>query len=123
MFPSTFSQNGFAKKNKKRSRLISPIFIFLYLCCYFNYLNIYLLDSVNDYDVKRNTEIMKWNANVENGILGMRRDINLQLLQFFHSYDDIKEVLINFPLLLILILLILLLLLLLLLLLNTYICT
>jgi hypothetical protein len=54
-----------------------------------------LIDSVIDFDLKRNTEIVKWEGNVVNGILGMKRDVNLQLIVFFHSYDDIREVLIN----------------------------
>jgi hypothetical protein len=30
-----------------------------------------------------------------NGIIGMKRDANLQLIEFFHSYDDATEVLIG----------------------------
>jgi hypothetical protein len=36
---------------------------------------------------------VKWDGNVVNGILGLKRDGNLQLVVFFHSYDDIREVL------------------------------
>jgi hypothetical protein len=54
-----------------------------------------LKDSVIDYDLKRNIEIVKWDENVENGTLGIKRDANLQLLLFFHCYDDVKAVLIN----------------------------
>jgi hypothetical protein len=56
------------------------------------YILICLIDSVIDYDLKRNTEIVKCNGNIVNGILGMKRDANLQLLVFFHSYDDIRVV-------------------------------
>jgi hypothetical protein len=35
-----------------------------------------------------------WEGNVVNGILGMKRDSNLQTLEFFHSYEDIREVLV-----------------------------
>jgi hypothetical protein len=35
---------------------------------------------------------VKCDGNVVNGILGMKRDANLQLLVFFHFYDDIIEV-------------------------------
>jgi hypothetical protein len=52
-------------------------------------------DSVIDYDSKRNTEIMKCDTNIENGILGMKRDANLQLVKFFYSYDDMRAVLIS----------------------------
>jgi hypothetical protein len=38
-------------------------------------------------------EIVKWKGNVPNGVLGMKRDANLQSLVFFHSYDDVREVL------------------------------
>jgi hypothetical protein len=52
-----------------------------------------LIDSLIEYDLKRNTEIEKCEGNVVNGTLGMKRDANLQSLEFFHSYEDIKEVL------------------------------
>jgi hypothetical protein len=45
-----------------------------------------------EYDPKRNKEIEKCKANVVNGILGMKRDANLQSLVFFHSYESIREV-------------------------------
>jgi hypothetical protein len=51
-----------------------------------------LIDSVINYDLKRNREIVKWEGNVVNGILGMKRDANLKLIVFFHSYDDVREV-------------------------------
>jgi hypothetical protein len=38
-------------------------------------------------------EIEKWEGNVLNGTIGMKRDANLQSLEFFHSYDDVREVL------------------------------
>jgi hypothetical protein len=38
-------------------------------------------------------EIEKWEGNVVNGTLGMKRDANLQSIEFFHSYKDIREVL------------------------------
>jgi hypothetical protein len=37
-------------------------------------------------------EIEKWEGNVVNGTLGMKRDANLQSIEFFHSYDDAREV-------------------------------
>jgi hypothetical protein len=52
-----------------------------------------LIDSVIDYNLKRNTEVVKVDGNVVNGILGLKRDTNLQSLLFFHSYEDIREVL------------------------------
>jgi hypothetical protein len=52
-----------------------------------------LIDSLIDYDRKRNMEIVKFEGNVVNGILGMKRDANLQSLVFFHSYEDIRAVL------------------------------
>jgi hypothetical protein len=42
----------------------------------------------------RNAEIVKCDGNVVNGTLGMKRDTNLQLIEFFLSYKDIREVLI-----------------------------
>jgi hypothetical protein len=30
-----------------------------------------------------------------NGTLGMKRDVNLQTVVFFHSYEDMREVLAN----------------------------
>jgi hypothetical protein len=51
-----------------------------------------LIDSVINYESKRNTEIMNYDANLKNGSLDMKRDANLQLLAFFHSYDDIRAV-------------------------------
>jgi hypothetical protein len=56
---------------------------------------IYLIDSLIDYDLKRNTEIVKCEGNVVNGTLGMKRDANLQSLEFFHSYKDVEAVLIG----------------------------
>jgi hypothetical protein len=56
---------------------------------------VYFSDSAIDYNSKRNTEIMKCDANLENGILDMKRDVNLLLVVFFHSYDDIRAVLIS----------------------------
>jgi hypothetical protein len=38
-------------------------------------------------------EVVEWNGNVVNGTLGMKRDVNLLSLEFFHSYEDIREVL------------------------------
>jgi hypothetical protein len=38
-------------------------------------------------------EIVKSDGNVVNGTLGMKRDANLQLIEFFHSYEDVREVL------------------------------
>jgi hypothetical protein len=52
-----------------------------------------LLGSLIEYDLKRNAEIEKWEGNVVNGTLGLKRDANLQSLDFFHSYEDVKEVL------------------------------
>jgi hypothetical protein len=37
-------------------------------------------------------EIVNSDGNVLNGIIGMKRDVNLQSLEFFHSYEDIREV-------------------------------
>jgi hypothetical protein len=51
-----------------------------------------LIDSFIDYSQKRNTEVVKWEGNVENGTLGMKRDVNLKSLEFYHSYDDIRTV-------------------------------
>jgi hypothetical protein len=71
-------------------------FIYLFLFLYYNfnyfYILIYLIDSVNDYDLRRNTEIVKLEGNVVNGIVGMKRDANLLLIEFFHTYGDIREV-------------------------------
>jgi hypothetical protein len=53
---------------------------------------IYLIDSLIGYDLKRNEEIVKYEGNVMNGILGAKRDVNLQLIVFFLSYDDIRAV-------------------------------
>jgi hypothetical protein len=53
---------------------------------------IYLIDSLINYDLKRNTEIVKCGGNVVNGILGMKRDTNLQLVVFLLCYDDVREV-------------------------------
>jgi hypothetical protein len=72
----------------------SLLYFYIYIIISIIYTIICLIDSVNDYDLKRNTEIMKCYANLENGILGMKRDVNLQLLEFFHSYDDVRAVLI-----------------------------
>jgi hypothetical protein len=38
-------------------------------------------------------EIVKSEGNVVNGTLGLKRDANLQSLEFFHSYEDVREVL------------------------------
>jgi hypothetical protein len=53
----------------------------------------WLIDSVIDYDLKRNIEVASLEGNVVNGIIGMKRDANLRSLVFFHSYEDIREVL------------------------------
>jgi hypothetical protein len=87
-----------AKKrlHKKLMKVLSFFLLYFYIYIVITIINIIicLLDSVNDYDSKRNTEIMKCDGKV-NGIIGMKRDANLQLLVFFHSYDDIRAVLIN----------------------------
>jgi hypothetical protein len=71
-------------------------FSFLYFCIYIikSIVNIiiWIIDSINCYDSERKAEIMKWEGNVVNGILGLKRDANLLSLVFFHSYDDIREV-------------------------------
>jgi hypothetical protein len=41
-------------------------------------------------------EIVNSDGNVVNGIIGLKRDVNLQSLEFFHSYEDIREVLFGF---------------------------
>jgi hypothetical protein len=51
-----------------------------------------LIDFLIEYDLERNAEIEKWEGNVVNGTLGLKRDANLQSLEFFHSYEDIREV-------------------------------
>jgi hypothetical protein len=53
----------------------------------------YLIDSLIEYDLKRNMEIVKLEGNIPNGIIGLKRDANLQSLVFFHSYEDMREVL------------------------------
>jgi hypothetical protein len=73
---------------------ISKMFVFHFIFLYFYFL-ICIIDSLIDYDLKRNTEIVKWEGNVVNGPLGMKRDANLQSIEFFHSYDDVKAVLIG----------------------------
>jgi ribosome-binding ATPase YchF (GTP1/OBG family) len=54
-----------------------------------------LIDSLIEYDQKRNTEIVNSEGNVVNGIIGLKRDANLQTIEFFHSYEDVREVLIG----------------------------
>jgi hypothetical protein len=49
-------------------------------------------DSLID-DLRRNIKIEKCEGNVVNGTLGMKRDTNLQSHEFFHFYEDIREVL------------------------------
>jgi hypothetical protein len=73
-------------------------FIHFYFCIITitsnNYIKtICLIDSLIEYDLKRNTEIEKCDGNVVNGTLGLKRDVNLQSLEFFHSYVDVREVL------------------------------
>jgi hypothetical protein len=51
-----------------------------------------IIDSMVDYDLKRNAEIEKCDGNVVNGTLGLKRDANLQSLELFHSYEDVREV-------------------------------
>jgi hypothetical protein len=40
-------------------------------------------------------EIEKWEGNVLNGIIGIKRDANLQSIEFLHSYEDVREVFIG----------------------------
>jgi hypothetical protein len=42
------------------------------------------------------SEMEKWNCNVECGIIGMKRNVNLKLVKFLHTYDDVREVRFNF---------------------------
>jgi hypothetical protein len=74
----------------------SYLFYYFYILILINFFLICLKDSLIDYNLKRNTEIVKWNGNVKNGILGMNRDISLQLIVFFHSYDDVRKVLFGY---------------------------
>jgi hypothetical protein len=69
------------------------LYFYIYTFISIFYTIISIIDSVIDYNLKRNTEIEKWEGNVVNGTLGMKRDANLQLLEFFLSYEDIREVL------------------------------
>jgi hypothetical protein len=69
--------------------------LYIYIIIWIIDILICLLDSVIGYDFERNRKVGKWNGNVVNGILGMKRDANLQLVVFFHSYDDIIAVLIS----------------------------
>jgi hypothetical protein len=70
------------------------LYFYIYTFISNNYIIlICLIDSLIEYDLKRDAEIEKWEGNVVNGTLGLKRDANLQSLVFFHSYEDIKEVL------------------------------
>jgi hypothetical protein len=78
--------------------LIKVLGYFFYISIFIQLLQmiillIYLIDSLIEYDLKRNTEIVSSDGNVVNGIIGLKRDTNLQSLEFFHSYEDIREVL------------------------------
>jgi hypothetical protein len=69
------------------------LYIYIYTITSNNYIIlICFIDTLVDYDLKRNTEVENCKANLVNGILGMRRDLNLQSLVFLHSYDDVREV-------------------------------
>jgi hypothetical protein len=70
------------------------LYFYIYIIISNNYIIlICLIDSLIDYDQKRNAEIVKCEGNVVNGVVGMKRDANLQSIEFFHSYEDIREVL------------------------------
>jgi predicted DNA-binding antitoxin AbrB/MazE fold protein len=68
---------------------------FLYICIFILLFQIliFIIDSLIDYDQKRNMEIVNSDGNVVKGTLGLKRDINLQTIEFLHSYEDIREVL------------------------------
>jgi hypothetical protein len=73
-------------------------FVYFYFYMYSIISNIYIIiiciiDSLIECDLKRNMEVVNCDGNVPNGIIGLKRDANLQSLEFFHSYEDIKEVL------------------------------
>jgi hypothetical protein len=77
-------------------KVLGYFFLYFYICTLTskNYIIlICLIDSLIDYNLKRNTEVENCDGNVVNGILGLKRDANLQSLEFFHSYEDIREVL------------------------------
>jgi hypothetical protein len=87
-------------ENKLHLKLMKVLGFFLYFYVYSiiskNHETIIcLIDSLIDYDLKKDTEIEKWEGNVVNGALGMKRDANLQSIEFLHSYEDVKAVLIG----------------------------
>jgi hypothetical protein len=51
-----------------------------------------IIDKITDFNSIRNFEIEKLCLNMKNGLLDMNRDINLKLLQFSSSTEDVKEV-------------------------------
>jgi hypothetical protein len=93
-------------------KLVLPILDGIFLLYFYIYtfisnnyiILICLIDSLINYDLKRNAETEKWEGNVVNGTLGLKRDANLQLIVFFHSYEDIREVFIGHKLIFIILL-------------------
>jgi hypothetical protein len=59
----------------------------------FNHIFFFLkLDRIFDFNSLKNAEMKKWNCNIEDGLLGMKRDCNLKLIRFLDSYRDIRMV-------------------------------
>jgi hypothetical protein len=64
---------------RKIKKVLGYFFVYFYVCLIVFIIIIILicwLDSVIDYDLKKNTEILKWDANVMNGTLVMKSTIN-----------------------------------------------
>jgi hypothetical protein len=70
------------------------LYFYIYTFISNNYIIlICLIDSLIEYDLKRNMVIVSLEGNIVNGTLSMKRDANLQSIEFFHSYEDIGEIL------------------------------
>jgi hypothetical protein len=49
-------------------------------------------DLIIDVNETINSEIEKYDWNIQNGIRDMKRDINMKLVEFHKSYEDTREV-------------------------------
>jgi hypothetical protein len=50
------------------------------------------LDLIFNFDEINNVEIEKHECNIKKGLIGMNRDVNLLLVRFRRSDEDIREV-------------------------------
>jgi hypothetical protein len=64
----------------------------VFILFYYYYYLLLKLDLIFNFDEINNDEIEKHKCNITKGLVGMNRDTNLLLVEFFYSDSDAREV-------------------------------